>query len=168
MISSASVGERHAGAIDGLVAEPGAVELLGVEINDGLLDGLVEHFEIDLEAERGGEFEALDIVADEEAAHGESAIGTAADDGEHVDDRQVAEEVVGGVVEDVADWIVGSAHDALHAVDGAEIMAAVDAFAAAGPDQDVLVVVGHADDFVGHDLADGEDQIEAALRDAAD
>ena len=45
-----SVGERHAGAIDGLVAEPGAVKLLGIEIHDGLLDRLVEHLEIHLEA----------------------------------------------------------------------------------------------------------------------
>ena len=58
--------------------------------------------------------------------------------------------------------LIGAAHDALHAVDGAQVVAAVDAFAAAGADQNVLGVVGHADDFVGHDLADGENEIESA------
>ena len=37
-------------------------------------------------------------------------------------------------------------------------------FAASGAHQDVLVVVGHADDFMRHDLADGKNQVEAALR----
>ena len=69
-----AVGKRHAGAVDGLVAEPGAVELVRVEIDDGLADGLVEHFEVDLEAEVGGAVEALLVVADEEAAHGEAAV----------------------------------------------------------------------------------------------
>ena len=77
----------------------------------------------------------------------------------------MAQEVVGGVVEHVAHGIHGAAHDALHAVDRAQVMAAVDALAASRAHQDVLVVVGHADHFVGHDLADGEDQVEAALRD---
>ena len=76
-----------------------------------------------------------------------------------------SEEMIGGVVEDVAHGIFGAAHDALHAVDRAEVVAAVDALAAACADQDVLGVVGHADHFVGHDLADGEDEIESAARD---
>ena len=75
------------------------------------------------------------------------------------------QKVIGGVVEHVAHGIVGAAHDALHAVDRAQIVAAIDALAAARADQNVLVVVGHADHFMGHDLADGKNQIEAALRD---
>ena len=34
---------------------------------------------------------------------------------------------------------------------------------AAGADEDVLVVVGHTDDFVRDDLADGENQVVAAI-----
>ncbi len=49
-----AVGERHAGAIDGLVAEPGGVKLVRVKIDDGLLDRLGDDFEVDLEAELGG------------------------------------------------------------------------------------------------------------------
>jgi hypothetical protein len=75
------------------------------------------------------------------------------------------EEVIGGVVEHVAHGIDGAAHDPLHPVDSAQIVAAIDAVAASRAHQNVLVVVGHADHFMGHDLADGENQIEAAPRD---
>src|ERR1700761_1452451 len=73
--------------------------------------------------------------------------------------------MIGSVVEHATDRIVCATEDAFHAVDRAEIMAAVDAFAASGADENVLVVVGHADDFMRNDLTDGEDEIEAALRD---
>ena len=46
-------------------------------------------------------------------------------------------------------------------------MAAVDAHGPGGADQDVLVVVGQPDDFVGHHLADGEHQVEASFDDEA-
>ena len=100
-----AVGQRHAGAVDGLVADPGGVKLAGIEIDDGLADLLVDDFEVDLEAEFGGPQEALDIVADVEAAHGKAAVWLASDDGEHIDDGQMAQEVIGGVVEHVAHGI---------------------------------------------------------------
>ena len=85
-----AIGQRHAGAIDGLVAEPGAVKLAGIEIDDGLADRLVEHLEVDLEAEFGGQVEALRVVADKEAAHGEGCPRPGASHhGEHVDDGQM-------------------------------------------------------------------------------
>src|ERR1700748_1080794 len=73
------------------------------------------------------------------------------------------QEAIGCVVENGADRILGTAHDALHAIDSAEIMAAVDSFASAGPDKNVLVVIAHADHFMRHHLADGKDQIEAVF-----
>ena len=163
-MSSRAIGKRHAGAIDGLVAEPGAVKLVGIEIDDGFVDGRVEHLEVHFEAEVGGEVEAFDVVADEEAAHGETALRVAANDRVHVDDGDVFKKLVGSVVQDLAHRIAGASHDALHAVDRAEIVAAVDALASAGSDQDVLVVVGHADHFMRHDLSDGEHEIEATTR----
>ena len=56
------------------------------------------------------------------------------------------------VVEHPPDRRIGAAHHPFHAVDGAEIVALVDPFDAAGTDEDVLVVVGHTDDFVWDDL----------------
>ena len=85
-----SVGQSHAGAVDALVAEPGAAELVRIEEDDGLFDLAVEHLEVDLERERGGEVEALDVVADVEAADDELSRCIFADDGLHVDDGQVA------------------------------------------------------------------------------
>ena len=157
------VGERHAGAVDALVAEPGAAELVRVEEDDCLLDLAVHHHEVDLEAERGGEFKALGVVADVQAANDEFACGVLAYDRLDVDDGHVFGEVVAGVVQHAANGRVGAAHHALHAVDGAEEVAAMDADGAAGADEDVLVVVGHADDFVRDDLADGEDEVVAAV-----
>ena len=46
---------------------------------------------------------------------------------------------------------------------GANESISFDTARAAGPYKDVLVVVGHSDDFVRHDLAEGEDQIESPL-----
>ena len=100
-----AVGQRHAGAIDGLVADPGGVELAGIEIDDGLLIGLSSDLEVDLETQFGGREEALDVVADKEAAHGQAAVCAAPHNGVHVDDGQMAQEMVGGVVEHVAHGI---------------------------------------------------------------
>src|SRR5580704_546095 len=43
-------------------------------------------------------------------------------------------------------------------------MAAVDALSASRAHKNVLVVIGHANNFVGHDLADRENEIETAMR----
>ena len=42
-------------------------------------------------------------------------------------------------------------------------MAPVDALAASRAHENILCVVGHAHHFMGHDLADGENEIEAAM-----
>src|ERR1700748_1952638 len=93
------VGEGHARAVYGLVADPSGMELLRVEIDDGFADWLFDDFEVDLEAEFGGAEEALDVVANVEAAYCEATGLVASHDGLYVNDGQVAEEVVGGVVE---------------------------------------------------------------------
>ena len=65
----------------------------------------------------------------------------------------------GGVIEDAPHRRVRAPHHPFHAVGRADEMAFVDAFLAARADEDVLVVIGHADDFVRNDLADGQNQI---------
>ena len=86
-----------------------------------------------------------------------------ADDRQHEDHRQLAAEMLLGVVEDAPQGRVGPAHHPFHAVGGADEVALVDARRPAGADEQVLVVVGHADHFVRHDLADREDQIVPAF-----
>ncbi len=90
-------------------------------------------------------------------------VSVLAHDGQHIDDGQMLREVVGRVVENGAHRVVGAAHDALHAIDRAQKMRAVDAHDAAGADENILVVVGHADHLVRHHLADGEDEVVAAV-----
>jgi len=157
------ISKGHASAVDGLVAEPGAFEFVRVKLDDGLLDFAVHHDEVDPEAEGGGEIEALNIIADEEAAQGEAAICVFADDGQDVDNRQVLGKIIGCVVENSADWSVGAAHYALHSINGTEVVAAVDAHDTAGADEDIFVVVSHADDLMWDDLTDGKDEVETAL-----
>src|ERR1700675_2934813 len=159
-----TVGQRHAGAVDRLVAKPCAVKLMRIKINDSLLDGRFEYLEIDFQAELGGTMEALGVVADEKAAHGQSVVCRASDDGEYVDDGQMPQKTIGGVIENIAHGILRTAHDALHPINRPQVMAAVYALPASGAHENVLVVVRHADDLVGHDLTDGENQIETALR----
>src|SRR6266404_5161818 len=134
-----------------------------VKVNDRLLDGRVEYLEIDFQAQFGGAMEALGIVADEKAAHGKRTISRASDDGEYVHDGQMSQKAIGSVIENIAYGILRTAHDALHPINRAQIMAAVYAFSPSGAHQNVLVVVRHADDFMRHDLTDRENQVETAL-----
>jgi len=158
------VGDGHAGAIDGLVAQPGGFEFGGIEIDHHLVEGLLEHLKVDLEREFAGTLETLLIVADEEAAHDQLARSAPPDHGQDVEDGHPAGEVKRAVVEGIAHGIVRAPHDALHAVDGADVMALVDPFGTAGADENVLVVAGHARHLMRHHLTDGEDQIMLAAR----
>src|SRR5258708_13913985 len=106
---------------------------------------------------------ALGVVADEKPAHGKSVVSRASDNSEYVDDGQMPQKMIGRVIENIADRILRTAHDALHPINRAQVMAAVYAFSPSGAHQNVLVVVRHADDFMRHDLADRENQIETAL-----
>ena len=73
------------------------------------------------------------------------------------------EKFIAGAVQHPSYRIIRPPHDALHAHHSAQVVAAMNAHRAGGAYQDVLVVVGHADDFVRHDLADGEHQVESSL-----
>ena len=64
-----------------------------------------------------------------------------------------------GVVEEAAHGRLDAAHHALHAVGRAQEVRLVDDVRAAGADDDVLGVIGHAHHFVRHDLADRKDEI---------
>src|SRR6516225_1010028 len=133
-----------------------------IEINDSLLNRRVQRLEVRSQAERSGAVKTLDVVPYEEAAHRQTLVRRAPDDSEHVNNGQVSQETIGGVIENVADGVLSAAHDALHTVNRAQVVAAIDPVAAPCAHENVLVVIGHADDFVGHDLADGENEIEAA------
>src|SRR6266403_5323297 len=109
--------------------------------------------------------EALGVIADEKAAHRKSVVCRASDNGEYVDDGQMSQKTIGGVIENIAHGILRTAHDALHPINRAQVMAAVYAFSPSGAHQNVLVVVRHADDFMRHNLTDRENQIESALSD---
>src|ERR1700677_4110804 len=159
-----TVGERHAGTVDRLVAEPGAVKLVRIEINDSLADRCVQRLEVYFQAQRSGAVKALNIVTDKKAAHCQPVTLRASDDGEHIDDGQMSQESIGRVIENVTHGVLRASHEPLHPINRAQVMAAVYAFSASRAHEDGLVVIRHADNFMRHDLADGEDEVEAAMR----
>src|SRR5579863_8832061 len=158
-----AVGQCHACAVDGLVAQPCAVKLVRIEINDSFLYWLVHRLEVHFQAECGGAAKALNIVADEEAAHCQTPIRHESDNGEYVDDGQMSQEAIGCVIENVAHGVLCAAHDPLHPVNRTQVMAPVYALAASRAHENILCVVGHAYNFMRHDLADGENEIEATM-----
>src|SRR3984885_5347591 len=162
-----AIGQRHAGAVNCLVPQPGAVKLLRVQVDDGFSYGPIEERDVGLNAQLGCQLEALDIVADEQAADHQLAGLIGADHRLHIDDGDVAEEPVGSALQPPPHRVVRSSHDLLHAHHRPKVVAAMNAERTAGSYQDVLVVVGHPDYFVGHHLADRKHQVEASLRDHA-
>ena len=113
----AAVGDHHACAVDGLVAEPGGAELLGVEEDDDLPDGLVHEVEVDLLGESDAHVERRVVVADEESAHVHgSGVMVLSHDGHGEDDGQVGQIGVDSVVEQLADGRLVDAHEPLQPV----------------------------------------------------
>ena len=87
---------------------------------------------------------------------------------QHVGDRQLVQEPVKRSVDDLAHGRGDPAHDRLHVAERTELVTAMNGRRTPEPDDDVLGVVGKADDFVRHDLADRHDRvvpIEEVLRD---
>src|ERR1700685_765731 len=93
-----AVGQRHARSINRLVAEPRAVTLIWIEIDDSRADGRVERLAVHFQAPRGGALKALGVVANEKAAHCKLAVGSAADYGKHVDNGQLSADKLGSVI----------------------------------------------------------------------
>src|SRR5438128_6080410 len=75
------------------------------------------------------------------------------------------EKMRSGVIQHASNGSIRASHNALHAVNRAQIVAAVDAVGAAGSDQNILVVIGHADHFMWDDLANRENEIELSASD---
>ncbi len=60
----ALVGNGHARPVNGLVAQPGAFKLSGIQVNDDFFQGLIQHVKIDLQAKAGRLAEYVQVVAD--------------------------------------------------------------------------------------------------------
>ena len=72
---------------------------------------------------------------------------------------EVRYEVLRGVVKHGTNGRIRAAHDAFHAIESAQHVGRADHPGAAAAHKQVLGLVGHTDHFVGHHLADGEDQV---------
>ncbi len=161
----AAVGDCHSGAINRLVAQPGAVKFCGVQIGDHGLRHFIQDFDVDLYRQFGRLLKTFAVVPYEQPTNGEAVVGGPADDGQHVHNWQIAAEQLFGPVEDPADRRVDLAQSSFDSAGGTDKVGGVDPQWAARADEEVLVVVGHADHLVGHHLAQREDQVVATLAD---
>src|SRR6267378_671053 len=75
----------------------------------------------------------------------------------------MSQETIGRVIENAAHGILSVPHDALNPINGAQIMTPVYAVTTSGANKNILVVIRHAYNFVGHNLADGKDEVETAI-----
>src|ERR1700733_1712483 len=57
-----SIGQRHAGAVDRLIPQPGAVEFFRIEVDHGLAYGPIEQLHVDLNAELRGQAETFQVI----------------------------------------------------------------------------------------------------------
>ncbi|VEU36263.1 unnamed protein product [Pseudo-nitzschia multistriata] len=150
-----AVGDRHPRPVDGLVAEPGRVKLVRIEVDDHLGRRPIQHGEIGGHAQLAGPPIALDGVPDKDPP--EAPVW-----GHHrqnVPQVQLGlQKVLAGPVQYGPQGVVGPAHHVLHPVDGADEVGEVDRLQAAHPHEEVLVEVGHAHDLVRDDLPDRNDQ----------
>src|SRR5271163_3223700 len=122
-----AVRQRHAGAVNGLVSQPGAVKLLRIEVDNGFVDGLIEQLNVDLHAQFRSQAKALHVIAHEQASDYELAGLVGPDDCQDIHDGDIAEKLVRGPIEDAAHWIIGSSHNPLHAHHCSQVVAAIDA-----------------------------------------
>src|SRR5215813_1775370 len=106
--------------------------------------------------------ETFVVITDEESTHRRVATCSERDNRQRIDDRHVHKKFLRSVIQHAAHRRIRTAHDAFHPVNRTKIMTAINALRAASAHQHVLVVIRHADDFMGHDLADGKNQIEPA------
>ena len=158
-----AVGHDHAGAVDALVAHPGSLELLGIQIGDHLLGPALHMDDVQLLGQLACLLEGHAALADVEAIEGSDVVFPGGDGLEEHHGQFAVNEVLLGIVVQHAGGAVPHAQSLLHAADGGEHVALVDHSAAAQAHEQVLGVVGHAHHLVGDHLAHGEDQVEAAV-----
>ena len=85
----------------------------------------IHHKEIDFKAEFSRAFKTFNIVADIKAVHHQLAGSVFANDGEHVDDGQIARKLLAGIIENSTDGRIRATHHALHTVNRTKKMGAV-------------------------------------------
>ena len=159
----AAVRHDHAGAVDALVAHPGGLELLGVQIGDHLLGPALHMDDVQLLSQLAGLLEGHPAIADVQAVEGGLVVHAGGDSLEEHHGQLAVDEVLLSVVVQHAGGAIPHTQGLLHAADGGEHVALVDHAAAAQAHEQVLGVVGHAHHLVGDHLAHGQDQVKAAV-----
>ena len=159
----AAVGHDHTGTIDALVAHPGGLELLGIQVGDHLLGPALHMNNVELLCQLAGLFKGHAAVADVETVEGRHIVFPGGDRLEEHHRQLAVNEVLLGIIIQHPGGAVPHAQSLLHTADRGEHVALVDHGTAAQTHKQVLGVVGHAHHLVGHHLAHGQNQVEAAV-----
>ena len=110
----AAVGNRHAGTIDGLIAEPCGLELAGIEIDHAFLNAVLDEVNVLLLRQLDRFRQAASSLADKQAVHDAFALWGRAD-GQDEQNRALVQKVLHAVVEDLPHGRMVFPH---HAEDG--------------------------------------------------
>ena len=159
-----SVSECHPGAVNRLVAKPGALELCRIKIDKAFADFMVDHYEIGFKRQPGSLLEALEIISDEQAAgHDPTSRLIFCPDSKDVHYRQVRNEMYPGIFKYITDRSPGPSHYPLHPIGGTKEVALVYTFRTTDTYEYVLGVICHADDLMRHHLSDRQDKVERGV-----
>jgi len=149
----AAVGHGHPHTIDRLIAEPRAPVLFRVEPHHCFLNRLIEELNVDLCGQGGCLFETAPVGARKIAPQRKRAILGRAYHRENPYDRwKLPRGHAQRLVEQRPNRRVRPPHNPFHAAHRAKIMTAVDRLLTASADEDILRVVGHPRNLMGHYL----------------
>ncbi len=160
------VGQGHTGAVNGLVAQPGALEFGRVQPHYAFVYFAVQLHKIHLLRKCRRLAKTLVIVAHEEPFGDHTAVFRCPYS-EDINYREVAQEMGSGILQCIAHRAAGMPHKALHPIAGSQKVALANKVGAAHSHENILCVVGHTHHLVRHDLAYGEYQIEAGIQQQA-
>ena len=133
----AAVRNRHAGTIDGLIAEPCGLELAGIEIDHAFLNAVLDEVNILLLRQLDRFRQTASSLADEQTVHHALALWSRAD-GQNKENGPTVQEMLHAIVEDFPHRRMVFPHHALHAVNCADHVRFVDHIAAADADKQIL------------------------------
>ena len=161
-----AVGNGHAGAVNGLVAQPGRVKFRRIQIHHAFLNTVGYKIDVLLLRKSGSRGQTAAAFPQEQPVQNAFAFGRGTH-GQNKENRPVLQKMLHAVVKDFSNGGLFSAHHPLHAIYRAYHMGAVDHPVAANAYKQVFGMVCHSHNLMGNDLTGRNDQIVCRIHDPA-